>query len=64
MTDAQRRYLFRLLAQKGLEGDKARESLLKAFDVQDLAQVTKKGASRMIDLIQKDQAQDLFTAEA
>jgi hypothetical protein len=64
MTSAQRRFLFRLLAQKGIEGDKARESLLKAFEVEDLAQVTKREASRMIDLIQQGGAENLFVAEA
>lgn len=64
MTDAQRRYLFRLLAQRGIEGEKARESLLRAFEAQDLAQVTKREASRMIDLIQRGGADNLFVAEA
>lgn len=49
MTDAQKRYLFRLLADKGIEGDAAYEHLKKAFGVDSLKNVTKKEASRAID---------------
>ena len=49
MTEAQRRYLFRLLAMQGLEGDEAQENLKEAFEVKDLKEVTKTQASAVID---------------
>lgn len=49
MTDAQKRYLFRILAEQGIEGDKAHEHLKKLFDVDTLKEVTKFEASRMIE---------------
>lgn len=41
MTDAQKRLLFRLLADKGLEGDKAYDHLKYIFQVDTLKEVTK-----------------------
>ena len=49
MTDAQKRYLFRLLADQGIEGDKAHERLLELFQVDSLKEVTKLEASKMIE---------------
>ena len=49
MTDAQKRYLFRILADQGTEGDKAHEYLKKLFQVEALKDVTKFEASRMIE---------------
>jgi hypothetical protein len=49
MTDAQKRYLFRLLAGVGIEGEAAYEDLKKAFRVDNLAQVTKLEASQEIE---------------
>jgi hypothetical protein len=49
MTDAQKRYLFRLLAANGLEKDAAYEELKKAFGVDSLKDVTKLEASREIE---------------
>ena len=49
MTDAQKRYLFRILADQGTEGDKANEYLRKLFQVEALKDVTKFEASRMIE---------------
>lgn len=49
MTDAQKRYLFRLLAGNGIEGEAAYEELKKAFRVDDLKQVTKLEASQEIE---------------
>jgi hypothetical protein len=49
MTDAQKRYLFRLLAANGLEKDAAYEELKKAFGVDSLKNVTKIEASREIE---------------
>jgi hypothetical protein len=49
MTEAQRRYLFRLLADEGIEGDEAHEHLKKLLGVASLKDVTKKQASETID---------------
>jgi hypothetical protein len=49
MTDAQKRYLFRILAEQGIEGDDAHEHLKDLFQVGSLKEVTKIEASRMIE---------------
>jgi hypothetical protein len=49
MTDAQKRYLFRILAEQGFEGEAAHEELKKAFGVDSLKKVTKMEASREIE---------------
>jgi len=49
MTDAQRRYLFRLLAERKVEGDDAQQYLLNKAEVQSLDQITKSKASILID---------------
>lgn len=49
MTDAQKRYLFRILADQGTEGDKAHEKLKGLFQVDSLKEVSKLEASRMIE---------------
>lgn len=49
MTPAQKRYLFRILAEQGIEGDEAHEHLKKLFDVDALKEITKFEASRMIE---------------
>lgn len=49
MTDAQKRYLFRLLAASGLEKEAAYEELKKVFGVDSLKNVTKLEASREIE---------------
>jgi hypothetical protein len=49
MTDAQRRYLFRLLADRGIEGEAAYRHLKEAFSVKSLSEITKYDASRAID---------------
>jgi hypothetical protein len=49
MTDAQKRYLFRILAEQGFEGDRAHEHLKGLFGVEDLQEVSKREASRMIE---------------
>ena len=49
MTDAQKRYLFRILAEQGTEGDDAHEYLKELFKVESLNEVTKFEASRMIE---------------
>ncbi len=49
MTDSQRRYLFRLLAERGIEGNEADSTLIQILDVSDLDSVTKSQASKLID---------------
>jgi len=49
MTDAQKRYLFRIMAEQGFEGDQAHEQLKSLFGTDSLQQVTKAEASRMIE---------------
>jgi len=49
MTDAQKRYLFRILAEQGFESEAAHEHLKKAFGVDSLKKVTKLEASREIE---------------
>ena len=49
MTDAQKRYLFRLLAANGIEKDAAYDELKKVFGVDSLKDVTKLEASREIE---------------
>jgi hypothetical protein len=43
------RKLFRLMASKGTEGEKAHEELKKLFQASSLKEVSKLEASRMID---------------
>lgn len=49
MTDAQRRYLFRLLAERRIEGDEALKYLLTQAGVETLDQITKSRAGILID---------------
>jgi hypothetical protein len=49
MTDAQKRYLFRILAERGIEGDKAYDRLKELFQVDTLKEITKFEASRAIE---------------
>lgn len=49
MTDAQKRYLFRILADRGIEGDKAHQCLKEMFQVDSLKEVSKLEASKMIE---------------
>ncbi|MFZ0928021.1 MAG: hypothetical protein WAN11_05450 [Syntrophobacteraceae bacterium] len=55
MTEAQRRYLFRILAEQGIEEDAAFEKLKSLFDVNALKDVTKRDASKMIERLLEDQ---------
>ncbi|MBP6965783.1 MAG: hypothetical protein KBC96_15420 [Armatimonadetes bacterium] len=54
MTEAQRRYLFRLLASRGLSNDEAHAYLKERFEVASLASVTKDQATRAIDELLKE----------
>ncbi len=51
MTPAQKRYLFRILAERGMEGDKAYERLKELFQVDSLKEVTKLEASKGIEYL-------------
>jgi hypothetical protein len=49
ITDAQKRYLFRLIVDRGIEADKAHQRLRDLFQVDSLKEVTKLEASKMIE---------------
>jgi hypothetical protein len=49
MTEAQKRYLFRILAEHGFEGDDAHRRLKERFGVEALTDVSKREASSMIE---------------
>lgn len=49
MTDAQKRYLFRILADQGIDGEGAYEHLKGLFKVGTLKEVSKFEASKMIE---------------
>jgi hypothetical protein len=55
MSEAQRRYLFRILAEQGIEGDAAFDKLKSLFDVTVLKDVTKRDASKMIERLLEEQ---------
>jgi len=54
MSDAQRRYLFRILAGRGMPSAKAHEYLKEVFGVEALEEVTKLQATHGIDELLKD----------
>ena len=49
MTDPQKRYLFRLLAQQGMDGKAAEAHLKEALQVTALREVSKTAASQLIE---------------
>lgn len=49
MTEAQRRFLFRILSGKGFTGEKAQKHLAQLFQVAALKDVSKRDASDMIE---------------
>jgi len=49
MTDSQKRLLFRLMADRGIDGEKAHERLKQEFQVNSLKDVTRLEASRAIE---------------
>jgi hypothetical protein len=51
MTDNQRRFLFRLLAERGITGDAAHNWLVQRFGVETLKDVAKADASDLINVI-------------
>ncbi len=56
MTEAQRRYLFRILAGRGLSADAAHDYLKEYFDTDSLGSVTKQQATEAIDGLLKEVA--------
>jgi hypothetical protein len=49
MSEAQRRYLFRLYAAQGVEMERAHEEILERLQVESITDVTKADATRLID---------------
>ena len=49
MTEAQRRYLFRILAGQGYQREAAEERLKELFEVSAIAEITKAAATKVID---------------
>jgi hypothetical protein len=49
MTEAQRRLLFRILAENGYEGERAKQVICEAVGVSSVREVTKSQASSLID---------------
>ena len=56
MTDNQRRLLYRMLSDRGFEGQQATDALLHAAEVNDLRNITKDDASMLIDTWKRDEA--------
>jgi hypothetical protein len=54
MSEAQRRYLFRLLAAQGVTGENAHQALKETFGVDSLSKVTKADATREIDQLLRE----------
>ena len=54
MTNAQKRYLFQLLAELGIEGEAAHENLKETFGVKTLTRLTKKQASDKIKELRQE----------
>lgn len=49
MTDAQKKFLFRICADQGIQGDEALNKLKERFGVDSLKEVSKAEASKMIE---------------
>jgi len=58
MTDAQRRYLFRLLAGMGHQGKAAEDFLHAELEIRDLSRVTRSHASALIDQLLQSSPQN------
>jgi len=55
MTEAQRRYLFRLLADQGLTDEAAHDTIVDRLRVESLKDATKSGASALIEELLEEQ---------
>jgi len=58
MTYPQKRLLFRLMAQQGFEGDAGNAELLKLFQADNLTDVGKGEASKMIERLLQEAKED------
>jgi hypothetical protein len=56
MTESQKRYLFRILAGRGIEGNQAYDHLKKLLHVDTLKEATKQEASQVIDRLVQENA--------
>lgn len=54
LSEGQRRYLFRLMAARGLKGEAAHEALKEYFGVENLGEVSKVNAIRAIDQLLRE----------
>ena len=57
MSEGQRRYLFRLMAGRGLKGEDAHDAIKDYFGVGNLSQVSKVDATRAIDQLLREAGQ-------
>lgn len=64
MSEAQRRYLFRLLAAQGLEGEAAHDTLTDLMGVASLKEVTRHQATKAIDDLLKRAGAELSRGAA
>ncbi len=55
-SDEQRRYLFRLLAQRGVEGEKARAFVHETLGVASLRDASRQDVSKLIDRVKSGEA--------
>lgn len=55
MTDNQRRYLYRYLAERGFEGQAATDAICRAAEVDDVARISKQVASEIIAAWKEDE---------
>ncbi len=58
MSEAQRRYLFRLLAGQGYQGASAEDYLRERLGVQQIARASRSAASTLIDELLQTSAPD------
>jgi len=58
MTEAQEKYLLKILAEQGIKGDEANQRLLELFKVKSLKDVTKSRTSEMIKTLLQEKGDD------
>ena len=64
MSEAQRRYLFRILAENGITGDEAHDFLVQTLGVESLKEATKSDASGLINQLLNNPGEMLAGAVA
>lgn len=57
MTDAQRRFLFKLMAEQGIDEEQAHQVLREEFNVTNLKEATKSQASKLINQLVQSKEQ-------